>query len=103
MTNSTIAKQASRRKFLKQSASIAAGMVIIPRHVLGGNGYISPSDKITLGFIGTGKQAMGLARRFAEISSVQILAGSDVDQQKLERFIKQNEEKICLTKGNERI
>ncbi|MEM6700612.1 MAG: Gfo/Idh/MocA family oxidoreductase, partial [Bacteroidota bacterium] len=47
-----------------------------------------PSDKITLGFIGTGKQARGLGRNFSKLSNIQIVAGCDVDQQKLERFQK---------------
>ena len=42
-----------RRKFIKESLSVFGGIVIIPRHVLG-RGFVSPSDKINLGFIGTG-------------------------------------------------
>ena len=45
-----------RRKFMKVSATAALGLTIVPRHVLGGRGYIAPSDKITLAYIGTGTQ-----------------------------------------------
>ncbi|MBT5233441.1 MAG: twin-arginine translocation signal domain-containing protein, partial [Flavobacteriaceae bacterium] len=34
----------SRRKFIKKSALIGSGFFIVPRNVLGGNGYVSPSD-----------------------------------------------------------
>ncbi len=36
-----------RRKFLGTAAGVAA-FTILPRHVLGGPGYVAPSDKITL-------------------------------------------------------
>ena len=34
----------SRRKFLETAAITAAGVTIVPRHVLGGVGYQAPSD-----------------------------------------------------------
>jgi len=74
-----------RRKFVK-SISALATISVMPRYVLGGNGYIPPSDKINFGVIGTGKQAMGLANRFAKIEEATVLAGSDIDPRKLARF-----------------
>ena len=41
----------SRRKFLKNTA-LASSLFIVPRHVLGGNGYTAPSDKLNLAGIG---------------------------------------------------
>jgi len=41
----------SRRKFIKNSA-LASSLFIVPRHVLGGQGYTSPSDKLNLAGIG---------------------------------------------------
>ena len=78
----------SRRKFLKRSVSALAAVTIVPRYVLGGPGYTAPSDKINLGFIGTGKQGLGLGKRFLELDDIQLVAASDVDQSKLERFRK---------------
>ncbi|HEY1870830.1 MAG TPA: Gfo/Idh/MocA family oxidoreductase, partial [Chitinophagaceae bacterium] len=46
----------SRRKFVEMTAVSAIGFTILPRHVLGGKGYIPPSDKITLAYIGCGTQ-----------------------------------------------
>lgn len=76
----------SRRNFLQKSALAAASITIIPRHVLGGRGYIQPSDVLNIGFIGTGKQGTGLFGNFANLPGVHIVAGCDVDQKKLNRF-----------------
>ncbi|MEM8526931.1 MAG: Gfo/Idh/MocA family oxidoreductase [Bacteroidota bacterium] len=76
----------TRRKFLKHGATTVAAFTIVPRFVLGGNGYLPPSDKITLGIIGTGKQSKGLGKRMMELPGTQMIAACDVDQQKLKRF-----------------
>lgn len=48
----------SRRKFVELTSSAAVAFTILPRHVLGGKGYVAPSDKITLAYIGTGTQGI---------------------------------------------
>ncbi|MEX0289214.1 MAG: Gfo/Idh/MocA family oxidoreductase [Flavobacteriaceae bacterium] len=67
----------SRRRFIKRSALAASAITIVPRHVLG-QGFVAPSDKINLGFIGLGRQGQGLASRFATETKAQIVAGCDV-------------------------
>lgn len=84
-----LSKNVSRRNFLK-GAAIVSSFIIVPRHVLGGSGYVAPSDKITLGFIGCGKQSGGLQRRFFNIPEAQILAGCDVYAGKLDKFMLTN-------------
>lgn len=70
--------QISRRKFISRTTLAAGALSIVPRHVLG-RGFVAPSDKINLGFIGLGKQTTGLARVFLEnTKDAQIVAGSDV-------------------------
>ncbi len=84
MKNNTI----SRRKFIQRSAAAAAAasiFTVIPRYVMG-KGFIPPSDKINLGFIGTGKLIHELFPRFAELPEVMILAGCDVHRKKVEWF-----------------
>ncbi|WKN40849.1 Gfo/Idh/MocA family protein [Tunicatimonas pelagia] len=77
----------SRRKFIEASLSALAGISIVPRRVLGGANYTSPSDQITVGYIGTGKQGRGtLFKKFIKIPEVQIVAACDVDTQKLSDF-----------------
>lgn len=78
----------SRRKFLSQAA-LASAVFIVPRHVLGGKGHIAPSDKLTLGFIGAGKQAFGLQRSFLDRAEAQIVAVSDVYKVKMDSFATQ--------------
>jgi len=76
----------SRRKFITRTVLASGAISIIPRHVLG-KGFVPPSDKINLGFIGLGKQTMGLARFFLEhTTDAQIVAGSDVWTTKNEWF-----------------
>ncbi|MEW2921382.1 Gfo/Idh/MocA family oxidoreductase [Muricauda sp. ANG21] len=76
----------SRRNFLKTSALAVGSITIIPRHVLG-QGFIAPSDKINLGYIGLGKQGGILANQFLSYTnSAQIVAGSDVWTSKQDWF-----------------
>ena len=44
----------SRRNFIKGAAASVAAFTILPRNVLGGKGYIAPSDQLTKGIIGVG-------------------------------------------------
>lgn len=77
-------KHINRRRFLANTVKASLAFTIVPRFVLGGKGYTAPSDKLTLGFIGTGKQGKILVKGFA--SKAQVLAGADVDSQKLALF-----------------
>src|ERR1700712_715290 len=74
----------NRRKFLADAAKATLAFTIVPRFVLGGKGYLPPSDRINLGFIGTGKQARGLLHSFSD--KAQIVAGADADTKKLALF-----------------
>ena len=47
-------KKTSRREFIKYGSMAASSFFIVPRHVLGGNGYQSPSDTINIAGIGIG-------------------------------------------------
>lgn len=44
----------SRRNFIKTTALAAAGFMIVPRHVLGGKGFLAPSDRLQVAGIGVG-------------------------------------------------
>src|SRR5690606_5006935 len=77
----------SRRSFLKTGAAAAAGFMILPRHVLGGNGFLAPSDRINLGYIGTGKQVYTLLRNIGKVPETMVVAACDVDRKKLAKFV----------------
>ena len=70
----------SRRSFLQGTAT-AAAFTIVPRHVLGGAGYIAPSEKITLGVIGTGGQGVYNIEALLPLSEIQITAVCDVNRE----------------------
>lgn len=73
----------SRREFIKKSTTAIAGVFaapyIIPGSVLGKNGAVSPSNKITMGFIGVGGMGTGNLRGFLEKNDAHVLAVCDVD------------------------
>jgi myo-inositol 2-dehydrogenase/D-chiro-inositol 1-dehydrogenase len=77
-------KTNNRRDFLKKSLVIAAGITIIPRYVLGGNGYLSPSDQLTKAIIGVG----GMGQNHIEYESTKLLAICDVDKNHLASTLK---------------
>jgi len=70
----------SRREFLAQSATAAAGFSIVPRHVLGGSGYVPPSDKVNIAFIGVGAQGLRVMFHFLREADVQGVAVCDVNK-----------------------
>jgi len=82
-------RSTGRRDFLKKAGAFAS-LLIVPRHVLGGPGYVAPSDRIGLGFIGCGRQTRGLQKRFANLAETQIVAAADVYAAKLEQFVNVN-------------
>lgn len=49
----------SRRDFLKKSALTLGAFAIVPRHVLGGPGFLAPSDQLTKAIIGVGGMGRG--------------------------------------------
>jgi hypothetical protein len=65
----------SRRQFL-ETAALAAGLTIVPRHVLGGPGYLAPSDTFNVAGVGVG--GMGRSNMLA-LASQNIVALCDVD------------------------
>jgi predicted dehydrogenase len=67
----------SRRKFLAQTATAALGFSIVPRYVLGGAGYVPPSDKVNIAFIGVGSQGLRVMLRFLRQPDVQGVAVCD--------------------------
>ncbi len=69
----------TRRKFLGQTAA-AVGFSIVPRRVLGGPGYVAPSDKVNIAFIGVGAQGLRVMLHFLHEPDVQGVAVCDVNK-----------------------
>ena len=70
----------SRRKFIGQTAAAAIGFSIVPRRVLGGAGYVPPSDKVNIAFIGVGAQGLRVMLHFLREPDVQGVAVCDVNK-----------------------
>ena len=71
----------SRRDFLKKTAVTAAAFTIVPRFVMGGNGFIAPSDQLTKAIIGTG--AMG--KNHIPYAGTRVVGLCDVDKNHLKQ------------------
>jgi predicted dehydrogenase len=68
----------SRREFLKKGA-IASTIFIVPRHVLGGVGYLAPSDRLNLAAIGAGGKGASDIMNASVKGREQVVALCDVD------------------------
>lgn len=70
-------KKISRRKFVSSAAVASLGFTIVPRHVVGGKGYVPPSDKLTIGYIGCGTQGLREMAELIQHPRVQIVSVCD--------------------------
>ena len=78
--NSSQQKSMNRRKFVELTAAAAAAFTIVPRHVLG-KGYIAPSDKVTLAYIGTGTEGIREMLPMLTVPEIQIVAVCDPNKE----------------------
>lgn len=69
----------SRRRFIKNASLVTAGLYIVPRHVLGGKGFISPSDKLQIAAIGAGGKGEDDINHFYKGGHADIVVLCDVD------------------------
>jgi len=60
--------------------AVAGAVAVVPRHVLGGPGFVAPSEKITLACIGFGTQAIREIGAILARPEVQIVAMCDVEK-----------------------
>ncbi|MCF6285591.1 MAG: Gfo/Idh/MocA family oxidoreductase, partial [Candidatus Hydrogenedentes bacterium] len=75
--------QSTRRQFLKKTALLGAAMAaptIIPASALGKDGATAPSERITMGIIGSGLQGTSNMQGFMGFKDVQMVAVADVDK-----------------------
>lgn len=77
-----------RRDFLKTSAAALAGFYIVPRHVVGGTGYVAPSDKLRIAGIGVGGKGYSDIKSFYDSGNADIVALCDVDDNRASRSVK---------------
>ena len=106
-----MANKSSRRDFVKRSAAVVAGAIVLPQIIpssaFGRGGRIAPSDRIVIGSIGTGSQGMSNMRDFLELKdAVQFVAVCDVDALRLAKAKQTvdlaNKNSDCRTYGDYR-
>jgi predicted dehydrogenase len=82
-------KKIDRRRFLKEATGIAAGAMafpyIVPSAALGKDGGVAPSNRIVMGFIGTGGRGSSLMRNFMGRREAQPVAVCDVKRPRRDR------------------
>jgi predicted dehydrogenase len=83
----------TRRSFLKKTAALAAGALaapqVVPSSVLGNPGRAAASERITVGWIGTGHRGSAVMGEFLGQKDVQVVAACDVNRQALDAAKKQ--------------
>jgi hypothetical protein len=92
----------TRRQFLGRSAALSgvvAAPWIIPSSVLGAEGNVSPSERITVGLIGHGIMGRGHLRRLAGDRDFQVMAVCDVDSVRCENGRRRVEETYAARSG----
>ncbi len=81
----------NRRNFLGLSAMGLTSLTILPSYVINGV-RVAPSDRVLMGTIGLGRQALSDFSGFAGVPGLQVVACCDVDSVKQLRFKKRIEE-----------
>jgi len=85
-------KKVSRRHFLKGAVAAAAAPYFVPASALGKGGWLPPSERITVGFIGIGNMGGGHLRGFVGDKEFQVVAVCDVDAVKRKKARERVEE-----------
>jgi predicted dehydrogenase len=71
----------TRRQFIATTASAAAALTIVPRHVLGGPHFVAPSDKVNVAIIGAGGQGLHNTRALFQEEDCQVIALADAAEE----------------------
>ena len=67
----------TRRQFGLAAAATAAGLTVLPRYVLGGPGFVAPSETINVAIVGCGGQGRTNARSLFQQHDVRVIALAD--------------------------
>lgn len=86
--NKHSAGDSSRRSFLKTTALAAAGFMIVPRHVLGGRGFLAPSDRLIVAGVGVGGKGQSNLSNIHKGGKADIAFLCDVDDRRAANSVK---------------
>jgi len=80
-TSQNVESGISRRRFIATGGAAAAAFTIVPRHVLGGAGFVAPSKKVTVALIGCGTQGLRELPGLLAVPEVQVVAVCDPEKE----------------------
>jgi predicted dehydrogenase len=83
MKKRIVSEQLNRREFLNRSATALAAttaVAVVPRQVLGGAGFVAPSETVRVAIIGCGGQGRTNARELMKLDDVEIVAVADPNE-----------------------
>lgn len=86
-SNPPSAEKIGRRNFIKTAGLAAAAVTIVPRYVLGGKGFVAPSDKIFVAGIGVGGKGQSDIANFAKSGKAEISFLCDVDDRRAAKTV----------------
>jgi predicted dehydrogenase len=93
------ASHLTRRQFVRTAVAACAAPLVIRASALGAEGQPAPSDRITVGMIGVGRQAKYYnLKQFLGMPDVQVVAVCDVDSWRLDNAQQQVEEGYAKNK-----
>jgi len=67
-----------RRQFLKSTAAVAGGVMIVPRHVIAGSGQTPPSERLNIAGIGVGGMGAGDIGAVSKDNNIVALCDADL-------------------------
>ncbi len=67
----------TRRQFIKGATTAVTAFTILPRHVLGGPGFVPPSEKFYIGMVGVGGRGIENLRALLGEADAQVIAIAD--------------------------
>lgn len=73
----------TRRDFIRRTVTTGAGILLLPRRVLGGEGHIPPSEELTRAVVGVG----GMGKGHIRYPGARVLAVCDVDEGHLKQAV----------------
>ena len=85
-SSKTTGRTVSRRDFVAAGTSLALGFTIVPRHVLGGVGFVAASERVNVAGIGAGGMGGGDIATHAR-NGANIVALCDVDEAARRRLV----------------
>ncbi len=93
-----MSKEMTRREFLASTAAVGA-VHIVPRHVLGGPGFVPPSEKVRLAHIGCGSQGIRELPRILQHPEIQVTTVCDPNRDSMNYIDWSKEELKWIIRG----